>query len=378
MAGVSEQGFTTKSVAEITADLNARFTGTFGNQFDVSPEGPDGQTIGILAEVLGSVWEQAEASYNAYSPTNAFGVGLDKVSELNGLTRITNLPTSVAITLVGTVGTIVPSGYAIKTDDGLVFQTIATAVIPAIVSAKCTTMGAIKILAGDVHILTSTIPGLASASNLEPGITGIVREEDPAFRSRRESSTINRGTNSTDTIYEGVRSLNLPYIAIIENNTKATVNGIPASSFLTVVEGGTPEEVSRIIYDNKPQGIEAFGSIITVITDSKGYPHNIGISRPAPVDVSITASITNLPGASVDSGTLVDDALVKYINNLNISESVYWSYLFPAVLTAVPNIKINSITIKFTSDATFGVTDLPISAQQRARTDTSKVVVNVV
>ena len=378
MAGVTEQGFTTKTVSEITADLNARFTGTFGNQFDVSPEGPDGQTIGILAGVLGSVWEQAEAAYNAYSPSNAFGVGLDKVTELNGLTRITNLPTSVALTLGGTAGTVVPSGYAIKTDDGLVFQTVAQAVLPAIVTAKCTTMGAIKILAGDVHVLTTAIPGLVSATNLEPGITGIVREEDPAFRSRRENSTISRATNSIDAIYEGVRSLNLPYIAIVENNTNGTVNGIPAKAFLTVVEGGTPAEVSQVIYDNKPQGIQAFGSITTVINDSKGYPHSIGLSRPTPIDVSINASITNLPGASVDSATLVDDALVEYINNLNISEDVYWSYLFPAVLEKVPYIKINSITIKFTSNSTFGVEDLAISAQQRARTDTSKVVVSVV
>lgn len=378
MAGVSAQGFTIKTVPEITADLNARFIGTFGNQFDVSAEGPDGQTIGILADALGSVWQQAEASYNAYSPSNTFGIGLDKAVELNGITRITNLPSSAAITLTGTAGTVVPSGYAIKTDDGLVFQTVAIAVLPAIVTAKCTIMGAIKILAGDVHILTTPIDGLTGATNIDPGITGIVREEDPALRSRRENSTISRGTNSTDAIYEGVRSLNLPYIAIIENNTSATVDGIPAKAFLTVVEGGTPEEVSRVIYDNKPQGIQAFGSIITTVNDSKGYPHYIGLSRATPMDVSINASITNLPGASVDSASLVDAALVSYINNLNISGDVYWSYLFPAILEVVPYIKINSITIKFTSGSTFGITDLPISAQQRARTDTSKVVVSVV
>lgn len=378
MAGVTAQGFTIKTVPEITADLNARFIGTFGNQFDVSAEGPDGQTIGILADALGSVWQQAEAAHNAYNPSDAFGIGLDKVVELNSITRITNLPTSVAITFAGTAGTVVPSGYAIKTDDGLVFQTVALAVLPAIVTAKCTTMGAIKILAGDVHVLTTAIPGLTGAVNIDPGITGIVREEDPALRSRRENSTISRGTNSIDAIYEGVRSLNLPYIVIIENNTSATVDGIPAKAFLTVVEGGTPEEVSRVIYDNKPQGIQAFGSIITIVNDSKGYPHSIGLSRATPMDVSINASITNLPGASVDSAALVDAALVNYINNLNISGDVYWSYLFPAVLAVVPYIKINSITIKFTSGPTFGITDLPISAQQRARTDTSKVVVSVV
>ena len=378
MAGVTEQGFTVKSAAEITADLDAKFVGTFGSQFDTSAESPDGQLIGIVAKLLEDVWQQAEGAYNAYSPSNAYGVGLDKVAEINGITRITNLPTSVAITFSGTAGTVVPAGYIVKTVDGLEFVTVAVAVIPAIVTAKCTTQGAIRILANEVHVLTTAIAGLTGATNLEPGITGIVREEDPAFRARRENATISRGTSSIDAIYEGVKSLNLPYIAIIENTTSATVNGVPANSFLVVVEGGTPAEVSQVIYDNKPQGITSYGSIVTVINDSKGYPHNIGISRPTPIDISVTTSITNLPGASLDSATLVKAAIVDYVNNLNISEDVYWSYFFSAILEVVPNIKINSLQIKFTVGGTFGTTDLVLTPQQRARTDASKVVVSVV
>ena len=378
MAGVTEQGFTVKSAAEITADLDAKFVGTFGSQFDTSAESPDGQLIGIVAKLLEDVWQQAEGAYNAYSPSNAYGVGLDKVAEINGITRITNLPTSVAITLSGTAGAVVPAGYIVKTVDGLEFATVAVAVVPAIVTAKCTTQGAIRILANEVHVLTTAIAGLTGATNLEPGITGIVREEDPAFRARRDNSTISRGTASIDAIYEGVKSLNLPYIAIIENTTSATVDGVPANSFLVVVEGGTPAEVSQVIYDNKPQGITSYGSIVTVVNDSKGYPHNIGISRPTPIDISVTTSITNLPGASVDSATLVKAAIVDYVNNLNISEDVYWSYFFSAILEVVPNIKINSLQIKFTVGGTFGTTDLVLTPQQRARTDASKVVVSVV
>ena len=378
MAGVTEQGFTVKSAAEITADLDAKFVGTFGSQFDTSAESPDGQLIGIVAKLLEDVWQQAEGAYNAYSPSNAYGVGLDKVAEINGITRITNLPTSVAITFSGTAGAVVPAGYIVKTVDGLEFATVAVAVVPAIVTAKCTTQGAIRILANEVHVLTTAIAGLTGATNLEPGITGIVREEDPAFRARRDNSTISRGTSSIDAIYEGVKSLNLPYIAIIENTTSATVDGVPANSFLVVVEGGTPAEVSQVIYDNKPQGITSYGSIVTVVNDSKGYPHNIGISRPTPIDISVTTSITNLPGASVDSATLVNAAIVDYVNNLNISEDVYWSYFFSAILAVVPNIKINSLQIKFTVGGTFGTTDLVLTPQQRARTDASKVVVSVV
>lgn len=378
MAGVTEQGFTVKTAAEITADFDAKFVGTFGSQFDTSAESPDGQLIGVVAKLLEDVWQQAEGAYNAYSPSNAYGVGLDKVAEINGITRITNLPTSVAITFSGTAGTVVPAGYIVKTVDGLEFATVAVAVIPATVTAKCTTQGAIRILANEVHVLTTAIAGLTGATNLEPGITGIVREEDPAFRARRENSTISRGTSSIDAIYEGVKSLNLPYIAIVENTTSATVDGVPANSFLVVVEGGTPAEVSQVIYDNKPQGITSYGSIVTVINDSKGYPHNIGISRPTPIDISVTTSITNLPGASVDSATLVKAAIVDHVNNLNISDDVYWSYFFPAILAVVPNIKINSLQIKFTVGGTFGTTDLVLTPQQRARTDASKVVASVV
>ena len=78
MAGVTEQGFTTKPVAEITTNLNSRFTAAFGTQFDVSPTSPDGVCIGIMADVLGDIWEKAEASYNAVSPSDTFGIGLDK------------------------------------------------------------------------------------------------------------------------------------------------------------------------------------------------------------------------------------------------------------------------------------------------------------
>lgn len=377
MAGVTEQGFTTKTVPEITANINSRFIGAFGTQFDVSPTSPDGVCIGIMSDVLGEIWEKAEGAYHSNSPSATYGIGLDKAVEVNGITRIRNRPTSVAESLIGTEGTVVPQGYIIKTEDGLEFATVAQAVLPAIVTATCTTPGAIKILAGDVHILTGDIPGLTSATNLEPGIPGIVKEEDPALRARRDGSTISRGTNSIDAIYEGVRSLNLPYIAIIENETDEILDGIPPGQFLTVVEGGTPQEVSRIIYDNKPQGITAFGAIVTTINDSKGYPHYIGLSRPVPVDVSIIATISNQPGASIDSASLAQGNLVDHINGLNISESVDWGQLFPAILKT-PNIKIKSVEIKFTIGGTFATDDLPINAQQRARTDASKVVVNVV
>mgnify|MGYP001607259579 CR=1 FL=1 len=107
-------------------------------------------------------------------------------------------------------------------------------------------------------------------------------------------------------------------------------------------------------------------------------PHYIGLSRPYPVDINVVMGISNLPGASIDSATLTQNALVEHTNGLNISQSVDWGEMVAAVLSVVPNIKVKSIQLKFTIGGTFAQEDLPITAQQRARTDASKVVVNVI
>jgi len=375
MAGVTSEGFTVKSLTEITNDINGSMVSKFGTTFDTSPESPDGQVIGVMANLIANLWQQAEAAYNGYNPSSAFGNGLDKLCELNGVFRIINKPTTVAITFTGSNGTLIPKGYVVKTADDLEFATVADAVIPQVVTAECTTYGAIVIAANEVNILTDAIQGLSSATNLEPGITGVVAEEDPALRARRETLVINSGTSSIDAIYAAVRNLRLPYITIIENYEDVPVNGIPAHSFLTIVEGGTPEEISEAIYNNKPIGCQAFGDIVTQVYDNRGYPHPIGISRPYPIDIEIEVVIKKLNGASLDSEALAQTALVNYINALQISEDVIWSKLFNVVLEATPNISITSILINFVS-GTPATADLPITVQQRARTDSGKVVVS--
>ena len=376
MAGVTENGFVVKTEAEITADINASFLAAFGAQFAVDPNLPDGQVIGVYARSLADAWLQQEAAYNAYSPSAAFDVGLDKLVELNNISRIIDEPTKVAIEFVGTDGAVVPLGYIIKTPDGLEFSTIAQAILPASVTARCTTLGAIQVDAGEVHVLTTPIDGLTGATNPEAGITGVVREDDPALRQRRSKSTISSGTSALDAIYEAVEALRLPYINIIENDTEATVDGIPPFSFLTVVEGGTPEEVSRVIFDNKPMNIKSYGAIVTPINDRKGRPHNIGISRPSVVYVDVQVHMIKLQGASVTADLQMQDGLVAFINDTQIAQDVYWSDLFDPALKAAPNTKIKSLLIRKGTDA-YATNDIAISDQGRALTTLARVVVIV-
>lgn len=376
MAGVTATGFVVKTEAEIVASINANFLAAFGAQFATDPSLPDGQVVGVYAKSLADAWLQQEAAYNAYSPSNAFDVGLDKLVEINGVQRILDEPSKVALTLTGTAGVVVPLGYIVKTADGLEFSTVAQAILPAIVTARCTTLGAYPIGPNEVNVLTTAIAGFTGATNPEAGVTGIVREEDPALRQRRSKATISRGTSALDAIYEGVESLRLPYINIIENDSAATVDGIPPFSFLTVVEGGTPAEVSKAIFDNKPMNIKSYGAIVTQVADRKGRLHPIGISRPTTVFIDVQVHMIKLPGASVTADLLMKDGLVNYINNIQIADEVYWSDLFAPAMAAAPNTKIVSLLIRRGANA-FATNNIIISDQERAATTVARVVVIV-
>jgi len=89
MAGVTANGFEIKTFDEIRSELINEFKTTFGTQFDVTTEGADGQLISIMADALANQWLVAEESYKAFSPSKVFGVSIDNLAELFGISRLT-------------------------------------------------------------------------------------------------------------------------------------------------------------------------------------------------------------------------------------------------------------------------------------------------
>jgi len=47
--GVTNQGYVVKPLATVVAEINNEMKAAFGDSFDVTPESPDGQIIGICA-----------------------------------------------------------------------------------------------------------------------------------------------------------------------------------------------------------------------------------------------------------------------------------------------------------------------------------------
>lgn len=351
--GVTANGFVRKPVDVIIKSLNNKFRASFGSTFDVSPESPDGQIIGIIADEISSCWVQAEHGFNAYRPGATTGIGLDNICELSRVVRYKDRPSSSTVVLGGSSGVIIPEGSLVGDDSGLEFVTTEDASLPGQVTVNCTTLGEIYIAANTITKIITPIEGWKTVNNPEAGQTGIDFEADPALRVRRDRTTAISGTATIESIYARLVSLDLEYIRIRDNDTSAAIGSQPPGTLYVVVDGGNPNEIARKIYEGKTAAVPTHGEVSVEVLDSKGNPHTVKFSRTTPQEVFLTATFKRRAGSNLSSNDAIGDlqkAAANYINSLQPGEPVVWSYLFRPLTAAVPNIEINSLFIDTVAD----------------------------
>ncbi|MCX8966799.1 hypothetical protein EHW66_17960 [Erwinia psidii] len=364
--GITSQGFVRKPLTVITSDLNARFVREFGTGFDTSPENPDGQVIGIVSDVVSELWDLAQAACNSYRPGATEGVGLDSVVEINRVKRYVNVPTTVMCYVDGTEGVTVPAGSIVATEDGNYSFTLDEDVtIPDSVTVTCTTEGENYVAANTVTKIATEIDGWTSVNNPDEGSTGITYESDGKLRARRENSTIVTGKNTTEAIHDALTRLGVDYVRIRDNDDDKPTGSQPANSFQVVVVGKTDRVIAQTIYNNKPGGIKAYGTTNVTVNDSKGYPHNIGFTRPVNASIYLKVTFKRYSGSSADSENTIVNALCEYINGLNPGENVVWSKLFCPISTSTQLVEIDSLLISRT-DSDYGTKTLEIDIDERA------------
>ena len=98
--GITPEGFNRKRLDQLLNELNDEVKSIFGDNFNVSPESPDGQVNGTISESNANLWEIAEESYNAFNPSAATGVTLSNLVQLNGITRLSCHFIQVSINIV--------------------------------------------------------------------------------------------------------------------------------------------------------------------------------------------------------------------------------------------------------------------------------------
>lgn len=355
MSGLTITGFVPKTLSDIQTELEAAVQSAFGASFDVSAGSPMGQLIGIFAERAAEIWDAEEGTYASFTRDGAVGQSLDNVGALTGTPRLPPKASSVAETLVGTNGTLVPTGTVLAVAvtgtqfETLVDATIVTAASWAISTAyvagqtvkngsnlyRCTvggtsagsggptgtssaitdnsvtwrfilpgsafidvdcasvSTGTKVAAAGTLTAIVNPVSGLTAVTNLLDAVLGRALESDAAYRLRQEAELRASGKASVGAIQDSIVQVeDVTACTVFENPTDTTdINGLPPHSIECLVTGGDDQAVANAVFDEKAAGIATHGSTTDTVTDEQGFTHSVSFSRPTTHSVWATLDL---------------------------------------------------------------------------------------
>lgn len=354
---IDASGITAPVYADILTYLQAKYAQIFGSDVYLAPDSQDGEFIALLALSISDENSALVAAYRSFSPATASGDALSSNVKINGITRNQATFSTVDVMLGGTVGTTITAGSVRDTKNNL-WDLPATVTIPGAgvitVTATARVAGATTADAGTVTQIATPTRGWQTVTNPTPAVPGAEVETDAQLRARQKTSV----ALPSQTVLEGITGavLNVAGVTrarVLENDTGATdANGIPAWSTAAVVEGGDVTAIAQAIMLKKTLGSPTYGTIPVTIQDSFGNQKVINISRPTGVSITAVITLKALPGYTTATGTAAAQAVVDYINGLDlgggIAKAVEWGDAIEAAKSAAGanTFSLTSLTLK--------------------------------
>lgn len=395
MFGVTQDGFNRKTYDNIWNDMVTRARNVFGENVDTSVTSPLGMFLRVVAFSLSLAWQLAEKVYNSAFVDFATGINLDHVGKYIGIQRREAVKATGEATFSGDDGTDIPEGFVIETDteEPVQFETTEAGTISggsAILEIQALEAGtAGNVEADTITVIVNPLSGLSSVTNAnatgdeDSGYTqGAERETDAEFRQRYRDSVAKGGASTIESIRASLLEIDNVNSAVVEeNDTDATVDGIPAKSIRALVYGGVDDDIAQSIFETKSGGIRAYGTTEITVTDSMDNDHTIGFTRPTEVDIYVDVALTTNSDFPADGDEQVETEIVKYIGGtdadsneytgLGLGEDVIYIKVISAI-TQVDGVLDADVTIG-TSDNPTGTDNISIDNTEVAITDSTKV-----
>lgn len=144
MAGITQQGFVTKRLADILAEQRAAAVQLFqdlvpvGDTVDTSPSSTLGRLIALDAAGDADLWEVAQQAWSAFDPNSATGISLDNLVQYSGISRFEQSQATVSGLFAGDNGTLITGGSVVKSVDGNSFEVVGSVALSPTVAAGAT------------------------------------------------------------------------------------------------------------------------------------------------------------------------------------------------------------------------------------------------
>lgn len=390
--GVLDTGFRAKTLTDVQGEINDAILNKVSPTMNLQADTVIGQLVGIFADQITQCWESQQALFASYDPNSACGVPLQNIARFNNIEQLPATPSLVSLRLELNPGATVPAGSQARnavtdaifeTIDPVTNATASTAFFD--VDSRSVDTGPIAGVSGDINIIETPVAGWLSVTNPLDATLGTEIESCQAFRARRLEVLAASGKATLEALVAAVRLVpGVTQVFGIENASPSNpdANGLPAHSFEIVVLGGDDQAIADTIWETKAGGIQAFGSTTVVVTDSQGFLHDIGFSRPnlldyyIEIDINVNSTVFG-DGVQANGEQLVKEALVAYGDALQIGEDILVNPFGCAAYNVAGVTNVAAFRVD-TINPPVNTADIAIFFRDLALFDTSRIVVNVI
>jgi uncharacterized phage protein gp47/JayE len=390
--GLTSTGFRRKTYAEIVASMKAFLRGRIAPNLVLDETTPEGNITEITADELDSAWEAIEAAIGALDPDNAVDALLVALCKLTGIQRKAATKGTVSVDVTFDQATTISAGSLILAVDGEATNLWSNDDDIDVAAAgtesfdfTSTTAGADAVaLAGTLTVIATPTTGVTSVTNPTDATPGTDIEDLDALRLRREASLGATGKGTVAAIRAaliGDDTGNNPGVdgvvdvRVIENDTNATVDGIPARTIHVVVWDGSgsdadDDEIAQAIYDAKGAGTSTYGSESGTATDPQGDSKTVFFDRAVELEAYILITVT---GDTTE--TLVKTALLASHSEV-LSEDLLRAALFAAGFQTDGVTNVTALTLGL-APAPAGTSDIAADDDEVVTLDSTRIGVTI-
>lgn len=383
---IDSTGISIPSYNDIYQSLVASFQAIYGSAIYIAADSQDGQWLAVLAKAINDSNQSAVAVFRAFAPTYSQGANLSSLVKINGLLRNSATNSTAVGDIIGVAGTLISNGV-VKDVNGNLWNLPSSVTIPPggslSVTVTAQVQGSIIAPIGSIDTITTPQLGWQSFSNTSASIPGSPIEDDAALRIRQTISTSLPALGIMESMYAAVGNVTgVTRWTIHENDTGSTnTDGIPAHCVSAIVEGGTVADIVAAIASKKVPGGQTYGTTSGTVYDQYGLPSVINYYVLETVPIYFAITIKALQGYVSTTGTALIEALVDFVNSLEIGEDVYVTQAQASAslinLGIGQTFYITSFTLGITP-APIGTSNLTINFNQAASCVASNITLTVI
>lgn len=303
---ITERGILTPTTEEVTAGLWLLMRSCFGDNLNTSMDTPQGQLVTTLTAIITDERNQLVELFNQFDPRYAEGLMQDALANIYFLQRKQATRSVVELTFNGLFGVIIPAGFQVSDDAGILWETDNSATIAnnglATVNAACVTAGPIAAAAGTINRIVRNRSGIDSVSNNAAAIQGRGQETRQEFEIRRQQSVAKNAKNTNSATYGAVNNLkDVIDCYVIDNPSDETITvgktnyPLIRNSIAVSVVGGDDIAIAKEILVKAGSGCSFVGNTLVVYEDTENFPYmppkyDVKFIRPTHIPVEFVVT----------------------------------------------------------------------------------------